>query len=389
MKQKRMRILLSLLLCFVFTLFTVDVKAETSITSSKIGYQDGYSYELWKDSGDTSMTLGSGGTFSCEWSNIGNALFRRGMRFDDTKTQEQLGNISVEYDCDYQPSGNSYLCVYGWTTSPLIEYYIVDSWGSWRPPGASSKGTITVDGATYDIYETKRVNQPSIIGNATFKQFWSVRTSKRTSGTISVSDHFKEWDKAGMQMGKMHEVAFTIEGYRSSGSAVVNTNKITVGGTPTPSATPTEAPTPTPSIAPTEVPTPTLTPTPTPISSKSIKMQCEKMTLQGSKVKKISSPFSGVALRSKKDLVKYKQKFTGSTDSFTLRGCSNSSKTAKVDLIIGGKKKGTFNLKGKSPKVYTLKNITHKTGNQEIKLVFTPSNDKCDAYLDYLMIKGK
>jgi len=187
-------------------------------------------YELWKDYGTTSMTLNAGGTFDCSWSNIGNALFRKGKKFDCTQTWSQLGNISVDYGCTYNPSGNSYLCVYGWTRSPLVEYYIVESWGSWRPPGASSKGTITVDGGTYDVYETDRINQPSIDGNTTFKQFWSVRTSKKTSGTISVSDHFKQWEAKGLKLGKMYEVALTVEGYQSSGSANVYKNDIKVGG---------------------------------------------------------------------------------------------------------------------------------------------------------------
>lgn len=207
-----------------------EISAATVLTENKTGSEDGYDYELWKDTGTTSMTLTGGGTFSCEWSNINNALFRKGQKFDSTKTYKELGNIEVDYNVDYKPNGNSYLCVYGWTKEPLVEYYIVDSWGNWRPPGATSMGTITVDGGTYDVYHTVRVNQPSIIGDTTFDQYWSVRTDKKTSGTISVDDHFAAWEQKGLEMGKMYEVALCVEGYQSSGSATVKQFDINVGG---------------------------------------------------------------------------------------------------------------------------------------------------------------
>lgn len=200
------------------------------IYDSKIGKEGSYHYELWKDRGTTQMQLGEGGTFSCSWENINNALFRRGIKYDKTKTHEELGYITVDYACDYNPDGNSYLCVYGWSVNPLIEYYIVDSWGSWRPPGGKAIGQITVDGGTYDVYTSTRVNQPSIEGTATFTQYWSVRTKKRTSGTISVTEHFRQWEKLGLNLGKMYEVALTVEGYQSRGNASVTKNVICVGG---------------------------------------------------------------------------------------------------------------------------------------------------------------
>ncbi len=240
MRQKTM-VKFSTLLIFTIlvSLFAVNVQAATTITSNKTGNIDGYDYELWKDSGNTSMTLNGGGAFSCEWNNINNALFRTGKKYDETKTHQELGYISMEYSCNYQPSGNSYLSVYGWTSSPLVEYYIIESWGNWRPPGATSKGTITVDGATYDVYETTRVNQPSIKGTATFQQYWSVRTTKRTSGSISVTDHFKAWESMGMKMGKMYEVSLVVEGYQSSGKADVTNMTINIGDTPNTTPKPT------------------------------------------------------------------------------------------------------------------------------------------------------
>ena len=210
-------------------LLTEFTNTQKVLTGNATGQIDGYSYELWKDNGTTSMTLLGGGKFSCSWSNINNALFRIGKKWDCTKTWQQIGSISVAYNVDYQPNGNSYMCVYGWTRSPLIEYYIVDSWGSWRPPGGQSRGTIDVDGGTYDIYVTDRINQPSIDGTSTFKQFWSVRTVKKTSGTISVDKHFSAWTSKSMQLGLMYEASLTIEGYQSAGKATVNQNDITGG----------------------------------------------------------------------------------------------------------------------------------------------------------------
>jgi endo-1,4-beta-xylanase len=189
-------------------------RAQT-ITSNKTGSSNGFTYEFWKDSGGSgSMTLGSEGAFSVTWSNINNLLARNGRR-PGSKNQ------TITYSADYNPSGNSYLCVYGWSRSPLIEYYVVESWGSWRPPGATSIGTVISDSGTYDIYRTQRVNQPSINGTATFYQYWSVRTSKRTSGTVTLANHIAAWASKGMDLGDLYEVSFTVEGYQSSGTAEV------------------------------------------------------------------------------------------------------------------------------------------------------------------------
>ena len=223
MKQKYLSIIL-----IVFSILTEFINCGTTLTSNKIGTIDGYSYELWKDSGNTYMQLLGGGKFSCSWSSINNALFRIGKKFDCTKTWKQLGTITVKYKVDYKPNGNSYLCVYGWSKSPLIEYYIVDSWGTWRPPGGNSLGTVNIDGGTYDIYVSQKYGQPSIEGTTNFKQYWSARTEKKTSGTISVTKHFQAWANKGLNLGKLYEASLTVEGYKSNGYATVSKNEITV-----------------------------------------------------------------------------------------------------------------------------------------------------------------
>lgn len=210
---------------------TTQPPGPIEITENELGTLDGYDYELWKDSGTTTMTLEGQGLFRCQWSDINNALFRIGKKFDCTQTWEEIGDITVKYGADYFPVGNSYLCVYGWTREPLVEYYVVQSWGNWRPPGAESLGVITVDGSQYDVYVTTRTNQPSIDGTQTFQQFWSVRKGKRTEDAVSLTEHFRSWADLGLELGKLYEVALTVEGYQSSGVAEIYENEIIIGET--------------------------------------------------------------------------------------------------------------------------------------------------------------
>ena len=203
-------------------------EAPSVITENALGTVDGHDYELWKDQGTTEMTLTGEGTFTCNWSDINNALFRIGKKFDCTKTWEEIGTITLDYAVDYFPVGNSYLCIYGWTREPLVEYYVVQSWGNWRPPGAAAIATVDIGDSTYDIYKTQRVNQPSIDGTQTFYQYWSVRKGKRTEDTVCLTDHFRAWQEQGLELGKLYEVALTVEGYQSSGTAKVFRNALDI-----------------------------------------------------------------------------------------------------------------------------------------------------------------
>ena len=192
-------------------------------SSSAQGTVNGVGWSIWSSgSGGCMTTYGQGSAFKATWNNSGDFLARMGFQWDETKTYDQYGTISADYSYTKTGSGGGYsfIGIYGWSNNPLIEFYIVDDWFGNGPPtgGGTLKGTFTVDGGTYKVYTHTQNNQPSIHGNATFPQFFSVRQTARQCGHISVSEHFKQWATYGMTLGKMYEAKLLVEAGGGQGS---------------------------------------------------------------------------------------------------------------------------------------------------------------------------
>lgn len=115
-------------------------------------------------------------------------------------------------------SGLASLSVYGWSTNPLVEYYVIDQEVNMNQ-GGTQKGTVYSDGAEYTIWENTRVNEPSIEGTSTFNQYISIRSSGRSSGTVTIENHFNAWAQHGMNLGNLDFQVIAIESWDGSGSA--------------------------------------------------------------------------------------------------------------------------------------------------------------------------
>ncbi|KAK4561522.1 hypothetical protein LTR86_004840 [Recurvomyces mirabilis] len=164
----------------------------------------------------------SAGTYTAKWS--GNTDFVVGLGWSTGAAR------NIQYSATYSASGSgSYLAVYGWVNSPQAEYYIVESYGSYNPcSGQQNLGTISSDGGSYTFCTDTRNNQPSITGTSTFTQFWSVRQTQRTSGTITVGTHWNTWKQHGFGSSYNFQV-MAVEAFSGSGSASVKVAAVAAG----------------------------------------------------------------------------------------------------------------------------------------------------------------
>ncbi|EPS45664.1 hypothetical protein H072_350 [Dactylellina haptotyla CBS 200.50] len=203
-------------------------------TPNAQGTNNGYFYSFWSDGGgSTTYTNGAAGKYTVTWNGSGDFTCGKGWnpgsaRYYNllcpsivTELTKETTSRTINFSGSYSATSSGSLAVYGWTTNPLVEYYIMENWVGSPSSGLTYKTSFSSDGATYNVYTNTRTNQPSIIGTATFQQYISIRQSKRTTGSVNTANHFNKWASLGLPLGTHNYQIMSVESWSGSGSASI------------------------------------------------------------------------------------------------------------------------------------------------------------------------
>ena len=178
-----------------------------------------YSYEVWRTGYAASLNCYDNGSYVVYSKAADEAIVRFGPKFDEPKYFDQHGNFAADYKFRTKGGGFGtpfYLVgIQGNTTEPKTEFYIIDYWIIKDTADTSAFGTrlgeFTVDGDTYDIWQNTANKEPRVQSDMSFKQYFSIRRTKRDSGYIDITSHFKKWEELGLKLGKITDVMALVE----------------------------------------------------------------------------------------------------------------------------------------------------------------------------------
>jgi endo-1,4-beta-xylanase len=200
--------------------------AKAAVCSNQTGTNGGMYYQMWSaGQGSACINLNSSNSYSTSWSSIGDFVAGVGWNPGSNQTVSFSGSMNAN-------GGTALASLYGWSTNPLVEYYVIEDDQGGGPALGTFMGTTTSDGATYNLYEHQQVNQPCITGNnCTFEQYLAIRQGNTTSGTITTQNIFNAWSSHGMNLGSMNYQIFATEAWGGgSGSSSFTVNHGTSSG---------------------------------------------------------------------------------------------------------------------------------------------------------------
>ena len=180
------------------------------------GTDHGYFWSLYREGGSGSITFPQAGTyagnFQITYSGVNDIVGGKGWSTGAART--------VNYNIGSQSGSYNFVGVYGWTTSPLIEYYVAER-GS--VTGGTSIGSVSSDGHSYSCYKQQRVNAPSIQGTATFWQYkntWGGATTG-SNRKVTMGNHINKWKSSGGQgFGSYNYQIFAMEAWGNKSGSI-------------------------------------------------------------------------------------------------------------------------------------------------------------------------
>src|ERR1700761_7041798 len=91
---------------------------QPTITPDGTGTSNGFFWSLFQQGGSATLTQGAAGNFALSYSNVSDVVGGKGR---NPGTTEALG-----YNFGFISGSFNFAGIYGWTTNPLIEYYVAE-----------------------------------------------------------------------------------------------------------------------------------------------------------------------------------------------------------------------------------------------------------------------
>ncbi|HEY4063800.1 MAG TPA: glycoside hydrolase family 11 protein [Puia sp.] len=152
------------------------------------GTSNGFFWSLFQQGGSANLTQGAAGNFALSYSGVTDVVGGKGFNPGSAQT--------IGYNVGLLNGSFNFVGIYGWTTSPLIEYYVAEMGSVATGPVINS---ISSDGHTYNFYRNQRISEPSIIGTATFWQYLDNYGGSSTgqNHVVTMPNHINNWKSHG------------------------------------------------------------------------------------------------------------------------------------------------------------------------------------------------
>jgi hypothetical protein len=202
------------------------------ITSNSSGFylDDFYSFSL--DTGEAVLTLHGGGRYETLWrEDSGEFIAGVGWKPGHQDAINYVGTFAPDKDM------NAYLALHGYFADPIIDYHIIETYGSWNPKGNMTySGTYLSDGAEYDLYYQE--NPLFGINPQQTYTYMSIRQQPKPhgeiSGIITTKSHFDAWADLGLNLGEQHrQMIMATWSYQASGSSDITVTQVPLENTGT------------------------------------------------------------------------------------------------------------------------------------------------------------